>query len=103
MDNQTESSWLVGVSNSGLGTGLFAFMTDRGWEFGPSSWQTKSHSDAIGSITKALIEKINYPECIATGHKELVLAFKWVPQSLVSFDVVKTQAASCSALLCVKR
>jgi hypothetical protein len=103
MDNQTDSSWLIGVSNLDLGTGLFVFPSDYVQEFGSSTWSQQSHSAAFGSLTKALVREMNYLTCVEDGRKSFVIAFKWVPQSLASFDVVKSAAGTCGPVLCVRR
>jgi len=103
MDNQTEEFWLVGISKSDKGTGLFVFPSTYADEFGQSSWCRTINSEAYGSIRKALLADINYLECVQQGMKEWVIVFKWIPESLASFDAVKAAAASCGTVLCVKR
>ena len=103
MKNQTESSWLTGVSPSDPGTGVFVTFADLPPNIGPISWQEQIPSTSLASATKFLLQTITYPECVRKAYEAQVVAFKWVPESLASFDVVKAQAKSCIPVMCVDR
>jgi hypothetical protein len=102
MDNQTEEFWLVGISQAGLGTGLFVFPSSYD-DFGQTNWCKTINSEVYGSIRKALLADINYLDCVKRGSHKEIIAYKWIPLSLASFDTVKAAATACGTVLCVKR
>src|SRR5438067_12457570 len=103
MKNQTEELWLVGISPVQMGTGVFVLFSQNADNFGLTDWSDDFNSDACGSLRKALVQDIGYLDCVQRGSKEGVLAYKWVPVSLASYDVIKTEAKSCTKAYCVKR
>jgi hypothetical protein len=103
MDNQTDPQWLIGVTKTTKGTGVFAFPDQQADEFGQSSWNTVTDSRPHGLIKKALVADIRYLDCITRANVNWMIAFKWVPETIASFDQVLSSAQSCGARLCVKR
>ena len=101
MDNQTEALWLTGVIPSDKGTGIFVFPTSSVGDFGNTDLQTTIPSEGNVPLTKGYVENINYPDCVQRGTKDWVLAFRWVPNSLETFDNLKM--ATCGTVMCVKR
>lgn len=103
MDNQTEEQWLKGISRSTRGTGVFAFPEQLLGEFGQTDWYTVVDSRVYGSVGKALVSNIKYLDCVMRGSQSWVIAFKWVPETVASFNDVLVSATSCGAGLCAKR
>jgi hypothetical protein len=103
MDNQTEELWLVNISQSDTGTGLFVFFSQLDNAFGQIDWCASFDSEIYGPLRKALVEDINYAECVRRGTKEGILAYKWVPGLLASYDSLKSEVTNCDKVYCVKR
>jgi hypothetical protein len=103
MDNQTEEAWLTGVSDKDVGTGLFVFPSKHDPDFGPRRWSRSFDSPTHGSMTKALRGEITYSDGLLLGTRTWVTAFKWIPESLASYQAVEKAAESCRPVLCVQR
>src|SRR5205085_1277996 len=84
MDNQTDERWLVGITQSTKGTGIFAFPDHLSGEFSGEIWS-------------------EYLDCVQRGTRDWIIAFKWIPLTVASRDEVIASAASCGTVLCVKR
>jgi hypothetical protein len=106
MDNQTEEQWLVGISRSAKGTGLFAFPDHLSGEFSSMSnitWSEFVDTKVYGTVKKVLVSNIKYLDCVEVGARDWIIAFKWIPLTVASLNDVIASATSCGAKLCVKR
>lgn len=102
MQNQTEELWLSGPSNDG--TGVFVFPEGQTSEFGKSDWTQAFKSNRFGSLEKALVRNLSYADCVDRGERNWMIAYKWVPQNLASYDVVLAAASKgCTGQACVRR
>ena len=106
MDNQTEEQWLVGITQSTKGTGLFAFPDHLSGEFSNVSnvsWTGFFDTTVYGRVKKAIVSDIEYLDCVALGVKDWMIAFKWIPVTIASLNEVIASATACGTNLCVKR
>src|SRR5688500_15567633 len=96
MNNQTQESWLVDVSKSDFGTGLFL-------SFDYTPFMVRENLSVI-SITakfndeplkKVVLPNCTYLECINEGNREGILAFRWIPNKIAPSDLVINQASDC--------
>jgi hypothetical protein len=103
MNNQTEEQWLVDISESDVGTGVFVFSREDLGRFGYQSWHQEFSSKQRGLLSKAMREDITYPDCVGLGSADWIIGFKWVPQFVSSFTAVQAEADSCDKTYCVNR
>jgi hypothetical protein len=103
MDNQTDERWLVGITRSTKGSGLFAFPDHLSGEFSGEIWSEIVDTKVYGRVKKALVPDIEYLDCVQRGTRDWIIAFKWIPLTVASRDEVIASAASCGTVLCVKR
>ena len=84
MDNQTDPTDLVNVTDSTKGTGIFLIPDLK--------------SDVFGAMEKVFVADITYAGCIMSG--QFAFAFKWIPNDVESEKSLKQ--AKCSNERCVK-
>jgi hypothetical protein len=104
MNNQTQESWLVDISESDFGTGLFLSFTYTPFMQSPSlsmiSITSKFNNEPLKKI---VLPECTYLECIKEGNREGILAFKWIPNKIASEDLVVKQANDCKKVMCVSK
>lgn len=102
MDNQTEDLWLVGGTPVDQGTGIYVYLAADAKSFGASDLRQHADSHCYGPIEKAFVKDLQYLDCVARGLKAPVIAFKWVPERLASFQKVHANPP-CGKEYCVRR
>ena len=102
MQNQTEELCVSEPANDG--TGVFVFPEGQTAEFADSDWTQSFKTNRFGPLQKVLVRNIPYADCVERGERNWMIAYKWVPQTLASYEVVLAAAAhGCSGQPCVRR
>ena len=102
MDNQTEDLGFVGGTPVDKGTGIYVYPSADANTFGTSDFRLHAESRFFGPIEKALVKDLKYLDCVARGMKAPVVAFKWVPERLASFQSLHAPPL-CGKEYCVRR
>jgi len=102
MKNQTEEQWLEGITLNQTGSGLFLIRATQLPSSQPWAWQKKLAETAY---IKGIWREITYTDCWKIFDEQLNgVAFKWVPNSVATFDQLVKSANDCpSGALCVSR
>lgn len=102
MENQTQESWLVNVKPGDKGTGLYLYEGDIPKPESPFATDTISIEP---NMYKAAQKAVTYTDSLifANSYKEMV-AFKWIPEFVASYDTVRASLTSCTGnVYCVQR
>lgn len=101
MRNQTEEKWLFLIPQDEKGSVLFLFKETGILDKTEWPYQLKIEDQ---SLIKAIKQNITYLQCLAEAEtNNYVIAFKWIPYLLASYEEVVQSANSCSGTLCVSR
>ena len=103
MKNQTEPQWVLSISDSAKGSGLFIFPDSNSGEFSNQTWSCTIQSQPFGRLRKAIVGEIGYLDCVHRGARDWIIAFKWIPATVATLDDTITAATSCGEGFCVHR
>lgn len=103
MKNQTEEKWLVNVLDSDSGTGVFLASEYAKFDNYKTFTINTERRFQDEFLIKFIQSDVTYLETIRQADQQSVYAFKWIPLTVTSLEIVRNQAQNCRRVLCVEK